>query len=458
MGNSPDRLADIIMYDKMRGSMAKNINMTNWRLKVQIMIRGLIIFVLFVSLSMFIPHKVFAALEPSEVLVIANRNASDSVKLAKYYMTKRGIPSSNLIKLRLTDKESCSREDYDRQVVLPIVRWLKKHKEKNGEIIRCLAMMYGMPLKVLPTPMSQEEKKRYAELMVEKKQTKELLKTVPKGKEKYQLLERKLNGIGKERGSVGHHSELAALDSELALVDGGDYRLDGWKLNPSFLGYRGRQIKNQPYKAYMVSRLDGPDPDAVRRIIDDSIRAEKSGLKGTAYIDARWPRPEQESSKKLQGYKFYDNSLYLAADKINQSGKMKTVVNDQPTLFQPGDCPDAALYSGWYRRANYLDAFDWQPGAVGYHIASSECGTLRSKKSKGWCLGMLRDGAAAVIGPIGEPYIQAFPPPALFLSLLIDGRYSLAECFAFSVPFRSWRMVLVGDPLYRPFKNSNKLK
>jgi uncharacterized protein (TIGR03790 family) len=88
---------------------------------------------------------------------------------------------------------------------------------------------------------------------------------------------------------------------------------------------------------------------------------------------------------------------------------------------------------------------------VGYHIASSECGTLKSKTFKGWCLGMLRDGAAAVIGPTDEPYVQAFPIPAMFFSLLVEGQYTLAECYALSVPFRSWRMVLVGDPLYRPF-------
>jgi len=40
--------------------------------------------------------------------------------------------------------------------------------------------------------------------------------------------------------------------------------------------------------------------------------------------------------------------------------------------------------------------------------------------------------------------LSMFPP--------FDGRYTLAECYALSVPFRSWRMVLVGDPLYRPFR------
>jgi len=36
---------------------------------------------------------------------------------------------------------------------------------------------------------------------------------------------------------------------------------------------------------------------------------------------------------------------------------------------------------------------------------------------------------------------------------LLDGRLGLAECYALSKPFWSWQMVLIGDPLYRPFAN-----
>ena len=42
-----------------------------------------------------------------------------------------------------------------------------------------------------------------------------------------------------------------------------------------------------------------------------------------------------------------------------------------------GNDPDAALYCGWYSLAKYVDAFDWKPGAVAYHLASSEAHTLR---------------------------------------------------------------------------------
>ena len=148
----------------------------------------------------------------------------------------------------------------------------------------------------------------------------------------------------------------------------------------------------------------------------------------------------------------------MAAQLVTQGGRLPVVVNDKPELFKPGECPNAVLYSGWYSHAKYVDAFAWQKGAVGYHIASSECSTLKSKKSQVWCKRMLEEGIAATLGPTSEPYLQAFPLPEIFFGLLLDGRLSLIECYALSNPYWSWQMVLIGDPLYRPFKNANKGK
>jgi hypothetical protein len=64
---------------------------------------------------------------------------------------------------------------------------------------------------------------------------------------------------------------------------------------------------------------------------------------------------------------------------------------------------------------------------------------------------MLEEGVTATIGPVGEPYVQAFPMPEIFFAALTDGAFTLAECYLLSVPYLSWKMVLVGDPLYRPF-------
>ena len=57
-----------------------------------------------------------SALEPGEILVVSNRNAARSVGLAKYYMTRRGIPKKNHIKLWVTDTEQCSRMDYNKKI------------------------------------------------------------------------------------------------------------------------------------------------------------------------------------------------------------------------------------------------------------------------------------------------------------------------------------------------------
>jgi uncharacterized protein (TIGR03790 family) len=200
----------------------------------------------------------------------------------------------------------------------------------------------------------------------------------------------------------------------------------------------------------MVSRLDGPSEAIVRRIIDHSIQAETRGLSGRAYFDARWRDTGQADAT---GYAFYDRSLHKAARRVEKSGLMPVVLDENEALFSPNACPEAALYCGWYSLARYVDAFDWVPGAVAYHIASSECATLERKDSRVWCKALLEDGVAATIGPVDEPYVNAFPVPEIFFGFLVDGYLSLAECYFISVPVWSWQMMLVGDPLYRPFKN-----
>ncbi|RIK80789.1 MAG: hypothetical protein DCC67_08960, partial [Planctomycetota bacterium] len=132
---------------------------------------------------------------------------------------------------------------------------------------------------------------------------------------------------------------------------------------------------------------------------------------------------------------------------------LEVVVDEQPGLFQAGACPNAALYCGWYSLGKYVDAFQWAPGAVAYHLASSEATTLRNPESQAWCKRMIEDGVAATIGPVYEPYLFAFPRPEEFFALLLTGQLSLVECYYQSQPFTSWNMALIGDPLYRPFKN-----
>lgn len=334
------------------------------------------------------------ALTPDEVLVVANRNAAKSPGLASFYMKQRGIPEENLVLVWVTDQETCTREDYAKKVAPPVRRFLASHPH-----IRALVTIYGLPLRIAPLP-----------------------------------------------GDTAARTTGAALDSELSLVMHRNYTLRHWQPNPFYYGFKTRSPSIPRDEVMMVGRLDGPDAGLVRRLIRDSIEAEKEGLSGKAYLDARWPRPE--SGKKLTGYALYDASLHSTADFLRREREMAVVLNDGDGLFQPGSAPDTALYCGWYSLGNYIDAFDWQKGSVGYHMASVECSTLKDK-GNAWCRRILEKGAAATLGPVSEPYIQAFPVPELFFNLLTEGMLTLAEAYTVSLPYLSWQMMLVGDPLYR---------
>jgi uncharacterized protein (TIGR03790 family) len=389
------------------------------------------------------------ALEPEEILVIANRNVSKSMDLALYYMEKRGIPDSNLLTLWVTDKEICSHEDYHYKIV-PRVRQYLEDRDKARQI-RCMVTVYGIPLKISPPGMTREEKRQYELLAKRREELNHQLKggVEVSAKASGKALKEENENLQKQMTLLAGEDQRAALDSELALVKIKDYDLKGWIPNPHFMDFKLEKLSVSAEQVLMVSRLDGPDPEIVRRIIDDSLEAEKTGLSGAACIDARWPRPMR--GQKVEGYAFYDRSLHLAADYLRGKNRLQVVLDDQQALFQEGQCANTALYCGWYSLGKYVDAFTWQKGAVGYHIASSECTTLRKPESQVWCKRMLEEGVAATLGPTSEPYVQGFPVPDIFFGLLADGRLGLAECYFAATPYLSWQMVLIGDPLYRPF-------
>jgi uncharacterized protein (TIGR03790 family) len=345
------------------------------------------------------------ALAPDEILVITNSQMAGSEDLARYYMKKRKIPGNRLLSVSVSTNEVISREEYQNSIMLPVRTKIKKMRKQDK--VHCLVLFYGIPLKIAPTTPSQNQNQ--SEKMAEGQQ--------------------------------------AAVDSEIALVLVDSYPLEGWLENPYFLGFQNKKNLLQKDEVLMVSRLDGPDTKTVYRIIDNTLSAEKEGLHGKGYFDARWPLPKE---KNLSGYALYDADIHQAAQLVK--ARMPTVLDEQEELFGPGKCDQAALYCGWYSLGHYMDSFTWSLGAIGYHIASSECTTLKDTYSQTWCLQMLEKGVAATIGPVYEPYVQGFPLPNIFFGNLVEGYMSLGECYLVSLPYLSWQMVLVGDPMYQPFK------
>jgi uncharacterized protein (TIGR03790 family) len=343
----------------------------------------------------------------------------------------------------LAQRHKDTRGEYDKKVVVPVRRYLEKEENRQ---IRCIVTMFGLPLTIGSKELSPAEKQKFDRLKGKKETILQQIKGKQFSNEKGEkALKKQLSTVQKQIKQLKQRTESAAsFDSELMLVKKDGYDLNMWTPNPYYLGFRDQNSKIDRSDVLMTSRLDGPSAKIVKRIIDDTIQAERDGLKGRAYFDARWKDP---GDKKVSGYAFYDRSIHRAADFLEREKILPVTKEETGDLFQPGDCPGAALYCGWYRLANYLDAFDWQPGSVGYHIASQECQSL--KRGNYWCVKMLEDGISATIGPVGEPYVQSFPVPEIFFKYLTEGYLTLAEAYLISLPYLSWKMVLVGDPLYR---------
>jgi uncharacterized protein (TIGR03790 family) len=381
-------------------------------------------------------------LEPKEVLVVANKDMEGSVDLAKYYMEKRGIPTSHLLSLSLTDRETMARQEYDDVLAQGVLKTLEKLKRKQKHRIDAIVLMYGVPLKVAPSLPGFEALDRISKhrenqnAIIENGETPD-----PNASDIKKDLKQKIQ-------ELLNTNQRAAVDSELSLVKVEKYDLAGWIKNPFYVGFQGQGGAISTNQVLLVCRLDGPDVETVYRVIDDSLWAEENGLNGRAYFDARWPEPTE--TEGLGGYAVYDYSLHRAADIARQ--RMEVVLDETAELFPEQACPEAAVYCGWYSLGKYRDSFEWQRGAVGYHIASSECSTLRKKESSVWCVKMLEKGVAATIGPVYEPYVQGFPVPHVFFNQLLEGYMSLGEAYLVSLPYLSWQMVLVGDPLYQPFR------
>ena len=380
-----------------------------------------------------------SALSPSEVAVVFNRSVPASEVLADAYMGLRGIPAGQKIALRLSDSEVTDRATYEARIAEPVRDQLAAWPH-----VRCLVTVFGVPLKVEDKGITPVEKITRGQLKAAVVGLEADGATTGDEASKRALKRAR----GKFTQAVRTQDKNASVDSELMLVKRLNVPTSFWVPNPLFVGHKARGGKESGSDVLLVSRLDGPDPATVRRIMADSVAVEKEGLTGVAYFDARWKASQDRSTG---GYAIYDGSLHVGAQRLAAMEFIKVVTDDTEALFSEGSCPNAALYCGWYSLATYVDAFAWQRGAVGYHMASSEMTTLKDPKSTIWCMKMLQKGVAATIGPVGEPYIQAFPYPEVFFSLLAQGRLTLVECYAASLPFLSWKMVLVGDPLYRPF-------
>jgi len=386
-----------------------------------------------------------SVLEPDEILIIANKDRTESGRIAWYYRNKRGVPDKNILALPLGAKlnDTISRGDYEKHLAEPIRARLLA-PELLGTI-RCLLTTYGVPIKVSGRgPLkNQEDKLRELKESIEQEQKKieQLKQDGLADSAEYKQSSHRLDQLQLQIARINGKETNSSVDSELSMVLFKDYDLYRWQ--PNMLK---NDVLGLSFRTLMVSRLDGPEARITTSLIDKAIEAEKTGLKGIAYIDSR-------GIVRNDAYGHYDQSLRDLAILTRLQTEIPVKEERTEKLFAPDSCRQTAIYCGWYSLKKYVDAFEFIDGAIGYHIASFEAMSLRDPNSSQWCPSMLRDGITATLGAVSEPYLHSFPEPRAFFAELYQG-HCLVEAYYHTKPFNSWQLLLIGDPLYKPFKNN----
>jgi len=240
----------------------------------------------------------------------------------------------------------------------------------------------------------------------------------------------------------------ASVESELALLPTTGQPIAGPLRNPFFGSTAGEFGPPLNQTMLLVGRLDGPDAQTVRRMIDDALTAERYGLHGRAYFDALGTHDP--------GYTVGDDWIRAAWQAFQQAG-YECDFDERPETFAE-DYPmtDAAIYAGWYservvgpfRRPD----FRFRTGAVAYHLHSSSGAAVRTRTAF-WVGPLLAKGAAATMGNVYEPYLSFTPHIDMFFKRLLGGAPFLEAAY-YSEPVLSWQTTFEGDPLYRPFAAS----
>jgi len=352
------------------------------------------------------------ALTPKDVVVVYNQASAESLEVAEYYAEKRGVPKQQIIGIPFTNPIVVNQEEFKRvSKLLSSQLSAKKLWTLDGEGVittqkfKVIVTTYGVPYQLLGTKVPASVNKK-GELVPARNR---------------QKLDR----------------DDASFDSELTLIGRAPYMMPGIQKNPFY------QSKLSVNGMTMVARIDGQTVAVCKRIVDDAIEVEKTGLYGKCYLDLS--HRAEIGDNWLKG--IYNKNLELGIPTVIDKNKDVFVTN-YPLL-------DAALYFGWYT-GKVSGAFckpveKLKKGSVAVHLHSFSAKELRHPR-KGWSGPLLTNGATATLGNVFEPYLQLTTNFQLFYDQLTQGK-TFVESAWYATPSLSWQNVVLGDPLYRPFKN-----
>ncbi len=327
------------------------------------------------------------------VLIVVNNTDTDSVEIGNYYKEKRNVPNENVVEVWTSTLAAITYDAYKTQIQTPIKNHIQNYNLHDK--ILYIVTTKGIPLKIFDR----------------------------------------------------------ALDSYLADLNG--------QVNPDWGGNSGEENPyfeenkrfDRSYNTYLVARLSGPTAEYAKGLVDKALYAEKylSTASGEAWFDLRNQQPSLKSGHYVHAERFIETAYKM----VERQG-FETTVDKNAAMFPNGTCKNTLFYYGWYSYHNFQPIFDgyFNVGAIAWHLDSASLYDLLDITDNNWSIQMLYRGATSVAGSVTEPYSFAFSRGGIFYERLFKG-FNLAEAWWTSIENTHWKMVLVGDPLYNPFRDAS---
>jgi uncharacterized protein (TIGR03790 family) len=347
------------------------------------------------------------------VAVVINDASPVSQRIGEYYAGKRGVPASNVIRIRTSTGEAIDRQAYESTIESPIAAAIARQALQDRVVY--LVLTKGVPLRIA--------------------------------------------------GSSGANATGASVDSELTLLyrrtTGRQVPTIGRVENPYFLAGGDvaamRPFTHRDYDIYLVARLDGFTEADVIALID---RGMTPSTEGRIVLDQRDPLLNRTSEARLAS----------AAAWLEAQGHGTRVLLETTTA--PVRTGDPVLgYFAWgsidpQHRARQV-GLRFAPGAIAASFVASDARTFETPP-EGWAptthpgqshrgsahslVGdLIREGVTGAAGHVTDPYSDSTVRPDILFPAYLAGA-NLVEAFYLALPHLSWQTVVVGDPLCAPFR------
>ena len=345
------------------------------------------------------------------VLIVYNAGNSDSVSVANYYVSRRNIPNANLCPITPPSTTALTWTQYVSSVKTPVQNCLRSVGPSN---ILYVVLTYQTPYIVRGSSGALH----YA-------------------------LDQYVGDIWDQYATQDFYPYPSQLQPyyEDAQSEGNVYQ--------NFVSFADYREQKGALLIYSVWRLDGASAALAKSLVDKAIAAESSGLLGQACLDRRnGPISGVYDSDYGEG----EWDLHQAATFARQVGFTVTEDSHPQEFGTPPapDCPNAAMYSGWYSLNHYNDAFTWNTGAIGFHLDSSSA--INPRGGNNWSANAIIKGITVTSGSVAEPYLQGLARPGGTFRDLFQGA-NLGDALLHNTRWLKWMILYLGDPLYRPFPN-----